>query len=243
MAHYSVSELNAYLQCPEAWYHRYVTRVSKPAPVPLARGRMYDAVLNRSYTTGKDLNIGEVALAAINGLTIHFDEGQSVEELVQLVTEAAALYFEEGLPAIIKQGILAVQDRFEVGFDDQKWTFLGFMDLVTADEWVVDNKLYSRTPSQDDVDQDMQLTAYAFGYLQKYGRLPAGLAIDAVVLNKKPKFVRVETKRTEEDIERFLKILGAAVAMMEQGLVVPRPGGWYCSPKSCQYWVECHERW
>lgn len=242
---FSVSELTSYLQCPEAWYQRYVLGIRKPVPSSVAAGRAYDGALNALLAAR--LNGAEVdseqavmqGLRKIDGSDIQWSEGEDPRILKDLVAEALSLYLEQGakrLPA-------AVQDRFEVEFEDAAWTFVGYIDLVTQDGWIVDNKLLSRTPTQQDADDNLQLTAYAFGYSQKYGRLPEGLALDCVVKNKTLKFVTVETRRTEKDINRFLRILGQAADMMASGIVLPRPGGWYCSPTACQYWAECHERW
>lgn len=242
--YFSISEIKSALQCGAQHHFRYTLRIRKPSPAAVAKGIAYDRALQVLYEArmaGEEPAL-EDAFDAVDAYWSDPGEidwqDEDPEAARNEVREAVQLYYAEVWPSIRP---VAVQDRFEIEFEDTDWTFLGFMDLVTEDGVVVDNKLLGRTPAQDDVDRDLQLTAYALGYQQKYGRLPESLRLDCVIKTKTPKVVQLETKRTEDDLQRFLAVLGQAVRMIDSGIVVPRPGGWYCSPTACQYWRECHQ--
>lgn len=248
--HLSISEIKCYLTCPEMHYHKYVRRAKKPLPVAVAEGIVYDKLtghLTELHRDGKPLlsepEIRAFAADILGGLDVDWsaDEGATPEGVVALATEATQLFIAEILPGLRP---LDTQARFEIEFENRPWTFLGFMDLIEEGHIVVDNKLYGRTPAQSDVDEDLQLTAYAAGYQWLHGRLPEKLRLDCVIKNKKLKVARIETTRTEEQVERFFRSLGAWGDLIIGGnAVFPRPGGWHCGPKACQYWLECHERW
>lgn len=247
--YFSISEIKTALQCGAQHHFRYTLRLRKPTPVALLRGSAYDAGLRALYEgriAGEERTLEDAQAAAdayldraVTEEEIDWgdaDPNQVLDETRAQVRTAVQLYYEQVWPEIRPA---AYQDRFEIEFEGVDWTFLGYMDLVTESGEVWDDKLYSRTPNQQDVDQDLQLTAYALGFQQKYGRLPERLGIQAVVLTKTPKVVRIPTQRTQEDIDWFLGLLGQTVQMLESGLVVPRPGGWYCGPTACPYWAEC----
>ncbi|MGB9885847.1 MAG: PD-(D/E)XK nuclease family protein [Moorellales bacterium] len=245
--HISISEVRCYLQCPQQHYFRYVQRVRKPSPVSITMGRVYDTITQLFYQrllAGQELPDEELVRVAIENEVKRLQPETDWQEetpgkAIEQITAAAKLYRE----AVQEIKPKVYQDRFEVAFENRSWTFLGFMDLVTENGEVIDNKLLTRTPNQTDVDADLQLTAYAFGYWHKYGELPKALRLDCVILNKTPKFVRLETQRTEADITKFLRQLGVWGDMIIGGIVYPNPAGWWCSPKSCAYFEECQALW
>lgn len=249
--HFSVSELKCYLTCPEQWYHRYVAKTKKPMPSAVVEGLMYDDLLNNLFKAQSTMearkafvksNPDMVRRSAEEALKrfgeVQYDEGETAESIVADVLDALNVY----LLNADDEPTVAIQDWFHVDFEGLPWQFIGVMDRV-GQGIVIDNKLFGRTPVQDDVDNDIQLTAYALGYMHRYGELPKSLRLDCIIKNKVKKFVRVETTRTQADVDRFLKILVAAAGAMIAGEVVPHPMGWHCSVKMCQYWPECHERW
>jgi hypothetical protein len=246
--HLSISEINTWLKCPELHYHKYVLRVRKPAPVAVAEGILYDRLVGELTTLhrdGRPLPSDATLKAWAQHYLGEFDvdwsqDGATPEAVVDLAVRAAALFAAEILPQLRP---VEIQARFEIEFENRPWSFLGFIDLIEDGHIVVDNKLLSRSPTQADVDQDLQLTAYAAGYQWLYGRLPEKLRFDCVIKTKTLKVARIETVRTEEQIERFYRALGAWADAITSGVVFPRPAGWHCGRETCQYWQECHERW
>lgn len=246
--HVSISEIKCYLQCPQQHYFRYAEKIKKPSPVNVTMGRVYDTVTQLFYQrllAGQGMPDEELVKVVIENEVKRLQpdtdwQGETPEKAIEQVVAAAKLYREEGINGVRPR---TYQDRFEVAFDNRSWTFLGFMDLVSEDGQVIDNKLLTRTPNQADVDSDLQLTAYAFGYWHKYGELPRSLRLDCAILTKTPKLVRLETRRTGADISRFLKQLGAWGDAITGRVVYPNPNGWWCSEKACAYWNECKALW
>ena len=242
--HISISEIKSFLQCPQQRYFRYYERIKKPWALPITKGIIYDSITRLFYQrmlAGQGIPDEELVKVAIQTEVSRLVDNtdwreETPEKAVEQVAAAARLYRE----VVRELRPKTYQDRFEIAFDNRPWTFLGFMDLITEDGEVVDNKLLSRTPTQADADSDLQLTAYAFGYQHKYGELPKALRLDCVILNKTPKFVKLETHRVETDINKFLRQLGAWGEMIFGGIDYPNPNGWHCP---CAYIEECKNIW
>ena len=55
--------------------------------------------------------------------------------------------------------------------------------------------------------KDIQLTAHAMAHRSLYGEEEGGVRLDVMVRTKQPKVQKLEASRTEEDIQRFLRLL------------------------------------
>lgn len=62
---------------------------------------------------------------------------------------------------------------------------VGFIDLVDDQGNILDIKTRSRTPSQQEVDKDFQLTVYSWLYRNFTGNAEAGVGLDCVVEKKR----------------------------------------------------------
>jgi len=116
------------------------------------------------------------------------------------------------------------------------------MDLVEKTEAglvVVDLKTAKRSYSQQDVDGNLQLTAYGLLVWLETGALPAELRIDAIVRNKEPKVQRLATGRSKTDYARFWNLARTVRNAIETGCFYPNPG-WSCP--TCEFAEHC-QRW
>ena len=123
--------------------------------------------------------------------------------------------------------------------DDFPFYLMGIWDLIERDGTIVDNKSYKRTPTQQDLDKDLQFTAYAMGYRATHGEIEPGLRMDAVIKTKNPKAVQLYTKRTNDDCRWLLGLIEGVGKAIESGTFYPNPNGWHCSPKFCGFWDKC----
>lgn len=131
---------------------------------------------------------------------------------------------------------LMVEEEFEVNFDNVDYKFIGRMDVVDDKNRVRDTKTSARTPTQDQVDTDLQMTAYSMGYRVKTGKIEKGLMMDYIVKNGIPKVVSVSTKRTEEDIHRLLNLMGRIAHAIDSEVFYCSCNPIFCNPNNCGYW-------
>ena len=138
-------------------------------------------------------------------------------------------------PALIQQNLL-------VGFAGQDYQFRVILDLVTAENGVIDNKASGKSYNQGQVDEDLQLTAQSFAFRSEFGIEESELGLDVAVKLKTPKAQKLRTKRTPGDHFRFLRYLAQMDQAIKKRVFLPAtPGHWACSKKYCGYWSICHE--
>ncbi len=132
---------------------------------------------------------------------------------------------------------IMVEEPFEVKFEnDVDYIFVGRMDLVDDKYRIRDTKTSAKSPTQDQVDTDLQMTAYSLGFRVKTGRVEKSLVMDYLVKNHFPKLMSVETKRTDDDIQRLLKILAQISGAIDKGVFYCSCNPIFCNANNCGYW-------
>lgn len=184
----SVSQVLAYLSCPEQYKYRYVERARAPASLAAARGRAVHRAVEANYRhklrAGQDLPPEEVereAAAAFDAEAARAvrAEGEDPAVFREQAVALAALYRREVAPGVVPA---LVEARVEVPLEGAECTLVGFVDLVDAGGVIRDTKTASRAPAPGEASRSLQLTAYALAYRKLAGRREAGLRLDHLVL-------------------------------------------------------------
>jgi hypothetical protein len=135
---------------------------------------------------------------------------------------------------------VVVEEQFWVSLgEDFPYELMGYWDLVDREGVIIDNKAYSRKPSQADLDKNIQLSVYALGYRASQQKNEKKLRLDAVIKNKTPKAVQLETTRTHNDCRWLLGLIEMVVEAIQSGVFYPNPLNFTCSPRYCGYWEKC----
>ena len=121
----------------------------------------------------------------------------------------------------------------------------GILDLVLKDAigniFAIDNKTAKNPYAQETVDEDLQLTSYAYLLASNRYVMPTAdvyCRFDVMRKLKKPKFEQHYTIRTAANRRRFAKIANAVLAGIDARVFVPSKS-WLCS--DCQYAKACEE--
>lgn len=93
-----------------------------------------------------------------------------------------------------------------MGFENVPYTLKGYLDLVDQNKIIRDTKTSKRSYPEDAAQTDLQLTAYSLAFRTFEGRQEQSLRFDVMVKNKTIKIQQISTARSQEDINRFLKI-------------------------------------
>ena len=139
---------------------------------------------------------------------------------------SARLYTDEGQPTDLK--------------------LIGVLDLVLKDEAgriiAVDNKTASKPYAQATVDDDNQLTCYAYLLAANRYVFPTAevhCRLDVLRKLKTPKLEHYHTVRTADQRRRFAKLATAVLAGIENKVFIPQPS-WMCADcayqDACQAW-------
>lgn len=249
-SHLSISQINTYLRCPLQYYWRYVEGLKVPPASAVTFGLATHRAIEHNYSfkvvSGEDRpveEVQEVFAREFDSLApgTQWEEGEEPGAVKDEGIKTTALYMREVAP-VTKP--VAVEQPFEVEFENVEYTLKGVVDLVDASETIIDTKTSKRAPSPDQLERDLQLTAYSLGYRAVTGRTETGLRMDYVVRTKTPKIVSLKSgPRDEREVNRLLKLIGYVARAIRDRLFFPQPHNFTCNPNGCGYWTICQERW
>jgi putative RecB family exonuclease len=164
-----------------------------------------------------------------NAMLEAFHEGVDLTGFEILEIErplSARLYTEDGQPTDLK--------------------LIGVLDLVLKDEAgriiAVDNKTASKPYAQATVDDDNQLTCYAYLLAANRYVFPTAevhCRFDVLRKLRQPKLEQYHTVRTADQRRRFARLASAVLAGIDRKVFIPQPS-WMCSDcpfqDACKAW-------
>ena len=240
---FSVSKINLFLKCGAAYYYRYILGLRTPPRSYMVFGTSIHAGIAHNYRrkieSQADLPLSEVqeffsADWNYQRGQILWESGENHGKMKDEGVQLLELYHTQVAPTVQPE---IVEEMFEVKFDGVDYTFRGIIDLVDKTSgFVVDHKTSSKSPIASDVHKNIQLSAYALGNRVRSGQIEKGMAFDYIVRGRSPKIVRIESSRSEEDIQRFLKLLAHVATAIKEQRFFPNPSHPYCTPKLCPFW-------
>ncbi|MDQ7829064.1 MAG: PD-(D/E)XK nuclease family protein [Armatimonadota bacterium] len=246
--HLSFTQLNMFLRCPRQYEYRYIRGIKAPPSGAMVQSRVWHQTVERNYRqkieSDRDLTLGEMQEffaaqfdVALGSEEIAFEPDEKPGKLKDQGTAIVAAHHKTIAPAVRP---LLVEERFTVDLgEDFPFDLVGVWDLVERDGTIADNKAYGKAPRQEDLDKDLQFTAYALGYRTTHGRAEPGLRMDAIVKTLNPRAVQLHTRRTNDDCRWLLGLIEEVGQAIDSGIFYPNPNGWHCSPRFCGYWGLC----
>lgn len=244
----SYSRLSTFLKCPKQYEFKYIKNIIAPPSGAMMQSRVWHETLETNYRqkikTKKDLDIYEMVALYEKKFKEAFKEdvvlnGQSYDDLLTQGIKITEIHHEFIAPHVQP---VSIEQKFTVSLGDEfPFNLLGIWDVIDEDGTIIDNKAYSKTPSQADVDSDLQLTLYALGYRLLNKKNEKGLRLDCVIKNKKLKTIQLSTSRTIEQCRWMLKMIEGLVSAIETDIFYPNPTGWHCSKQYCYYFDMCKE--
>ena len=251
--HMSASQINCYLRCSLSYKFKYLdciaTEQTSSALVLGSAFHLAAEKLHRDLMNGGPKNsekyrdvLGDALTTDFGCLDVLTKDGEDRDTLIEEGDKLLDIYIDFRTKQ--KTKIVAAEQRVERQLVNVRTgeilevPFVGYIDLIEEDSdglTVVDLKTAKRSYSQADVDGNLQLSCYGLMGLLDTGSIPR-LRIDAVVRNKVPKVVRLETSRTEDDLVRFWSLAVNIRSAIEAGVFLPCPS-WACP--TCDYTEEC----
>ena len=248
--HISVSQINLYLMCPLKYRFNYIDKLPKPfRPADLAFGSAIHAAVewwhkNRKNGTGPEwqdvARIFEADMQAQAMETLKFKDGDSLESHLEKGRQLLAVYLRDYKGF----GIRAVELPFRVPLvnletgESLKLPLDGYIDLIEADDTVVELKTAARIFDPISITQHLQLSAYAYAFGWLYKRKP-NLRIDILTKTKNPALHSFEVNRDKDSLVRFFHIAKGVLKAIQEGHFYPNEG-WQCP--GCEYFDVC-QRW
>jgi putative RecB family exonuclease len=259
--HVSHSQIFTYLNCSLKYRFMYVeARPHERVSIALPFGKSIHASLERQYRVMKENQRWEPLGVLLNYFEHHIN--------LELDQTEVPIVFKKETPdrdAVIDMGI-AMLEAFHEGVDLNGFEILeierplsarlytedgqptdlkliGVLDLVLKDEAgriiAVDNKTASKPYAQATVDDDNQLTCYAYLLAANRYVFPTAevhCRLDVLRKLKTPKLEQYHTVRTADQRRRFAKLASAVLAGIENKVFIPQPS-WMCG--DCQFQDAC----
>ncbi|OGS20916.1 MAG: hypothetical protein A2252_09680 [Elusimicrobia bacterium RIFOXYA2_FULL_39_19] len=243
----SVSRIRCYLSCSLKYYFRYELKLPSPMNGALLIGKAVhssvEAALRLKAERKIDMPIDTLMDVYSQNfhqllLTDNIDlEGKERSDLKDTGYGLTKLFGKEILP---KKNPAFIEHEFNLSFENVPYVFKGFIDEISEDGVLSDLKTAAKSWSEDSILTDMQLSGYCLAYKHIFGKLPKGLRLDILIKTKTPK-TQILTcgPRDERILERFLRIMGNTVALIDSKIFVPSESVFNCS--TCDYGEECRK--
>ena len=237
-SHISASGLEKFLFCPLAYRLFYIDKIPRPEwNVYTAFGSSIHKALEVNYkqkiTSRKDLPLKEV-VAAFN--TQMDKELKEIAQQPSDALEVIRLQGEEMLYQYMKDIAPAIQPamvehKFEIDLKSIWVTILGYIDLVTEEDLIIDHKTAGATTRQKwtqcYVDWLVQLTMYSLVFRKMFNRVEKGNRVDVLKrLKGSVGFNHIVSTRTDQDILGLVNLLSRVKAIVENDL-------WYGNLSKC----------
>ena len=247
----SASSVNTYLRCPMQWFFRYIEGKKIPPSGSMYLGSQWHKVAENNYTqkitSKKDKPVAQMKEVFVDFFDrgfkeqeVHLENGEKEKSELKDTGIAITNVYAARLAPQVQP--VKVEEKFLISVEGIKKQVIGFWDVIDKDGFVRDNKSKSRTPAQSDVDNDLQLSIYAYAYRQVYGIREKGLTLDCAITTKVPQGVIMRTSRTNNDIEDVLKVVKGVEQATKSGIFYPNSNGWHCSEKWCGFYPLCKGR-
>ncbi len=246
--HISVSQLSTFRTCPRKWHYHYIEQLPTVTNDNLAIGvAMHAGIehnLRQKIDSGRDCPVDDSKQAALESLKSSIAGGyNSKDGMSPADLEREVLYLVDAHHRLVAPSIhpLYVEREFRLSLgDDFPVDILGYIDCITRDDWILDNKSWGRAKSQSYADKDMQPTAYCFAFRSMFGRIEKGFRFDAII-KKSYRYEPIETHRDNLQIRWWLRQVEQIVESMQQKSSWPNEDTFLCSPIYCDYWSRCQE--
>lgn len=255
----SATQLGMYQRCPHQWYLRYVKGLKIPPAGTMIQGRVYHETVADNFKqkmkSGRDISLDELK----DRFTDHWKKDVVISEVnwgsdkPQTMRDEGLLllkcFSEEVAPKIKPASVEETRVKVII---PGKLEVMGITDIIDGKNKIQDHKLANKEKSQNDADRDIQPTLYlwlrpeckTFIYQQVIKKRPTQkmLREDKSTPSMIPYRNVVTTKRSPQQVERFVKMMTDTYQLMQTGIFVPRCDSFWCSERWCGYWGICKAR-
>jgi putative RecB family exonuclease len=248
ITHLSYSQISTYLTCPLRYKFHYVDLIP-PAFTSAALtfgSSLHEAVAAyyQSRLEGDPIRPDQMLDVYRdtwrNAEGVKFFNGDNAESLLQKAQQLISVFHDQVDPDVT---IVGVEEFFEFNIEGLP-PFQGYIDLIEESPegiiTVADLKTAAKKMADNAVHSNLQLTAYSLG-AAALGFDPDQLTLrlDVLTKTKSPDMVRYETTRTQQERERFVKLVRQVWQAIEHHAFYPKED-WHCS--QCAYVDNC-KKW
>lgn len=240
----SYSALDTFLTCPRKYKYQQIDRIKTPKSKEQFFGTLLHGTLKLVHTPG-------ILSPTLEQALDFFSKNWNTEVFADEIEERSAFaqgvsmlqdYYKKNDPA--KINIVDLESRFqiEIGKDGGKHAVSGIIDRIdkTEDGYeIIDYKTTRKLPSQEKVDNDLQLSIYLAGFLKRYPKEIDNLEKIKVSLYYLKHGVKLSSQRTAEQVEKSEELILDLISQINQSKFEPQISGlcdWCGYQKICPMW-------
>ncbi len=219
----SYSALNTYQTCPLKYKFQNIDKIKEPKSKEAVFGTVIHAVMHFIHTPG-------ILSPTLEQALDYFSKNWNSDVFESEIEERAA--FSQGVDIIRKYyqqneiaraNIVALEKRFQI--DMEGHIISGIIDRIDKTEngyEVIDYKTAKKMPSQEDVDNNLQLSIYLQAFLSFYPKEIKNLDKIKVSLYFLKHGVKLESTRTKKQLENISRIFLDVIKQIEEEKFEPR---------------------
>jgi putative RecB family exonuclease len=239
----SYSALDTFLTCPLKYKYSQIDRIKTPKSKEQVFGTLLHSTLKVAHTPGILSPTLEQALDFFSknwNADVYGDETEERSAFSQGVAMLQDYYKKNDLSKI---NIIDLESRFqlEVG-EKEKHIVSGIIDRIdkTEDGYeIIDYKTTRKLPSQEKVDNDLQLSIYLAGFLKRYPKEIENLDRIKVSLYYLKHGVKLSSSRTLDQVKQSEEFILDLADQIGQSKFEPTLSGlcaWCGYQKICPMW-------
>ncbi|MEW6349727.1 MAG: PD-(D/E)XK nuclease family protein [Thermodesulfobacteriota bacterium] len=245
----SYSRINCFLTCPLKYRFCYVDEIAPEfTPASLAFGSAIHeaaAAYFQSRLEAEPLKPDQMVHVYREAwesreVDVRFFNGDNAATLEDKARKMLSVFHESQDPTA---RILGVEEFFAVNLGKGIPPLHGYIDLIEQSGdgriTIVDLKTAAKKPTDFQVHNNLQLTAYSIGATALgFSTDDLSFRLDVVLKTKNPELVRMETIRTDRNRRRFMRVVHEVWKGIHQGIAFPKDD-WHCV--QCAYAQACKD--
>jgi len=222
----SYSAMDTYQSCPLKYKFQQIDHIKTPKSKEAVFGSTIHETMKFVHTPG-------ILSPTLDQAMEHFSNSWNPAVFDNTDEERAAFsqgikiiqqYYQENNPANFN--IIDLESRFqiEIGADEQKHIVSGIIDRIdkTEDGYeIIDYKTTKKMPSQEKVDNDLQLSVYLKAFLARYPKEITNLDKIKVSLYYLKHGVKLSSTRTLEQLQKSEQLFLDTIALIESSKFEP----------------------
>lgn len=218
----SYSSLETYKNCPLKYKFQEIDKIKTPKSKEAVFGTIMHSTLNFIHTPSMLPPTLEQALDYFSRnwnsdvFEVELEERAAFSQGVSMIQD----YYKKNDPA--KSNIVDLESRFqiEIGEDENRHTVSGIIDRIDKTEEgyeIIDYKTTKKMPSQEKVDNDLQLSIYLQAFLKRYPKEIENIDKLKVSLYFLKHGVKLTATRTPEQLEKIKNLFLDVIKQIEEG--------------------------
>lgn len=249
LQHLSYSSITMFLDCPEAWYRKYIAKESTFSTPNLVFGSAFHGTIEDHIGGKGDL----VSLWSQNW------EKHAHGENIQWGLDTPEQHFNEGIRMFGNQGIVdsiksikpaidndgpKIERKVELKVPGVPIPVIGYIDCILANGMPADFKTSKASWSDAKASDSLQSLFY-LAALNQSGDNSHNWAFTHFVFvkTKEPKFQRLEHHHKPSELFFLFEIISRVWKAIEKEDFMINPTGWRCSPVYCDFYSKCRGRY